>query len=152
LSPHAAKYLAQRNFDAEHRQDKQRVLRFNNQVIMTCLPNTRSRNGPSTTLPTTAKPYYMQDDEFEWDEAKAARNLASHGVSFEAARLAFDDAFAVSREDRRQDYGEDRFILLGMVQEHLLVVSYTMRSERVRIISARLAEPRERRRYHEENS
>ena len=97
-------------------------------------------------------PYYMQDDEFEWDDEKAARNLASHGVSFEAARLAFDDAFAVVREDRRQDYGEDRFILLGMVHEHLLVVSYTIRGERVRIISARLAEPQERRRYHEENS
>ena len=94
----------------------------------------------------------MQDDEFEWDDEKATRNLASHGVSFEAARLAFDDAFAVVREDRRQDYGEDRFILLGMVQEHLLAVSYTMRGERVRIISARLAEPRERRRYHAENS
>jgi uncharacterized DUF497 family protein len=89
---------------------------------------------------------------FKWDDAKAARNLASHGVSFEAARLAFDDAFAVVREDRRQDYGEERFILLGMVQDHLLVVSYAMRGERVRIISARLAEPRERRRYHEENT
>jgi uncharacterized DUF497 family protein len=89
----------------------------------------------------------MQDDEFEWDDAKAARNLASHGVSFEAARLAFDDAFAVVREDRRQDYSEDRFILPGMVQEHVLVVRYAMRGERVRIISKRLAEPRERRRY-----
>jgi len=94
----------------------------------------------------------MQDDEFEWDDEKAARNFASHGVSFEAARLAFDDAFGVAREDRREGYGEERFILLGMVQEHLLAVSYTMRGERVRIISARLAEPRERRRYHEENS
>jgi uncharacterized DUF497 family protein len=94
----------------------------------------------------------MQDDEFEWDDAKASQNLASHGVSFEAARLAFNDVFAVVREDRRQDYGEQRFILLGMVQEHLLAVSYTMRGERVRILSARFAEPRERRRYHEENS
>ena len=75
----------------------------------------------------------MQDDAFEWDDDKAARNLASHGVSFEAARLAFDDAFAVVREDSRQDYGEDRFILLGMVQERLLTVSYAMRGERVRI-------------------
>jgi uncharacterized protein len=93
----------------------------------------------------------MQDDDFEWDDAKAAQNLASHGVSFEAARLAFGDAFAVARADRRQNYGEERFILLGMVQERLLAVSYTMRSERVRLISARFAEPRERRRYHEEN-
>jgi uncharacterized DUF497 family protein len=94
----------------------------------------------------------MQDDDFEWDDEKAAQNLANHGVSFEAARLAFSDAFAVVREDRRQNYGEDRFILLGMVQERVLTVSYTMRDERVRIISARFAEPRERRRYHEENS
>ena len=40
----------------------------------------------------------MKDDEFEWDAVKAAQNLANHGVSFEAARLAFDDPFAVIRE------------------------------------------------------
>lgn len=68
-----------------------------------------------------------------------------------AARLAFADIFAVVREDRRQKYGEDRFILLGMVEERLLTVAYAIRGERTRIISARLAEPRERRRYHEEN-
>ena len=59
--------------------------------------------------------------------------------------------FAVSREDRRQDYAEDRYVLLGMVEDRLLVVVYTLRNTRVRIISARLAEPQERRRYHEEN-
>jgi uncharacterized DUF497 family protein len=94
----------------------------------------------------------MRDAEFEWDDEKAAQNLANHGVSFEAARLAFSDAFTVVREDRRQNYGEDRFILIGMVQARLLVVSHAMRDKRVRIISARFAEPRERRRYHEENS
>jgi uncharacterized DUF497 family protein len=85
------------------------------------------------------------------DDVKAAQNLANHGVCFEAARLAFDDPFAVIREDRRQDYGGGRYVLLGMVQEHLLAVVYAQRGEGVRIISARLAEPRERRRYHEEN-
>ena len=94
----------------------------------------------------------MQVDDFEWDDAKAAENHARHGVSFYAARLAFDDAFAVVREDRRQNYGEDRFILLGMVEERLVAVAYTLRGDRIRIISARLAEPHERRRYHEENS
>jgi len=86
----------------------------------------------------------VQDDDFEWDDAKAAENLARHGVSFAAARLAFADVFAVVREDRRQSYGEDRFILLGMVEERLLAVAYAMRDERTRIISARIAEPRER--------
>jgi uncharacterized protein len=93
----------------------------------------------------------VHDGDFEWDDAKAAENLARHGVSFVAARLAFADVFAVVREDRRQKYGEDRFILIGMVEERLLAVAYAMRGERTRIISARLAEPRERRRYHEEN-
>jgi uncharacterized DUF497 family protein len=94
----------------------------------------------------------MQDDDFEWDDAKAAQNLASHGVSFKAARLAFDDSFAVARDDRRQNYGEDRCTLLGMAQDRLLVVAYTLRGARVRIISARFAEPREGRRYYDQNS
>jgi uncharacterized protein len=94
----------------------------------------------------------MKDNDFEWDDAKAAQNLARHGISFEIARLAFDDPFAVAREDRRHDYGENRYILLGMAQDRLLTVSYSQRGARLRIISARLAEPRERRRYHEENS
>jgi len=94
----------------------------------------------------------MENDDFEWDDAKAAQNFSRHGVTFEVARLAFDDPFAVAREDRRQQYGEERYLLLGMVQDRLLAVAYALRGARVRIISARLAEPRERRRYHEENS
>ena len=93
----------------------------------------------------------MQDDEFEWDDEKATQNIARHGVSFDAARLAFDDPFARERVDDREDYGEDRFILLGMVEAHLLAVTFTYRGERTRIISARAAEPYEHRRYHEEN-
>ena len=94
----------------------------------------------------------MRDAEFEWDDRKAARNATVHGVGFDVARLAFDDGFAVVRADRRQDYGEDRALLLGMVDNRLLAVVYTLRGERIRIISARTAEPREKRRYHEENS
>lgn len=56
------------------------------------------------------------------------------------------------RADWREQYGENRYILLGMVQDRLLAVAYVLRGARVRIISARSAEPRERRRYHEENS
>jgi uncharacterized DUF497 family protein len=50
------------------------------------------------------------------------------------------------------DYGEDRYILLGMVGDRLLVVVHTVRGDTVRIISAREAEPHERRRYYEENA
>ena len=67
-------------------------------------------------------------------DAKAGQNLANQ-VSFEAARPAFDDPFAVVREDRRRDYGEDRYVLLGMVQDHVLAVVHAQRGARVRIIS-----------------
>ena len=93
----------------------------------------------------------MADDVFEWDETKAAENYAKHGVSFEQARGAFDDPFAIEFIDDREDYGENRVILLGMVENRLLVVAYTLRGDKVRIISAREAEPYERRQYHEEN-
>jgi uncharacterized protein len=94
----------------------------------------------------------MQDDAFEWDDAKAASNITKHGVSFEVARGAFADAFAIEREDTTEDYGEPRYNLLGMACGRLLFVAYTMRGEIVRIISAREAEPYERRLYHEENA
>lgn len=90
----------------------------------------------------------MIDDAFEWDDAKAAANLAKHGVSFEAATRVFDDLCAVERSDGRFDYCEPRFIIIGRVDGRILTVAYTMRGERLRIISARYAEPREKRDYH----
>jgi uncharacterized DUF497 family protein len=89
-------------------------------------------------------------DEFEWDARKAATNLAKHRVSFDDARRAFDDFDAVEWRDDRQDYGEDRWIILGAVEGQLLHVVYTLLDDMtVRIISARKATPRERRKYHE---
>jgi uncharacterized protein len=93
----------------------------------------------------------IEKDKFEWDSNKAASNLAKHGVSFEAARKAFYDYFAVDIPDNRFNYGEDRYNLLGMVGEYLLVVSYTMQNDVIRIISARGAEPHERRKYYRNN-
>lgn len=93
----------------------------------------------------------MRDDVFEWDDAKAASNWSNHRVTFDMARDAFRDAFAVEWADYGHGDTEDRFVLLGMVENRVLFVSYAMRNERIRIISARLAEPFERRRYHNEN-
>jgi uncharacterized DUF497 family protein len=93
----------------------------------------------------------MDDDAFDWDEVKAAENYAKHGVGFESAKRVFEDAFAIERVDDREDYGEERFNILGMVEGRLLFVSYTMRNAIIRIISARGAEPHEKRKYHEEN-
>lgn len=71
----------------------------------------------------------MHDQWFEWDDRKAAANLARHGVSFPKARHAFDDPYAVEIEDRRGSYGEDRCLLLGMVGQRLLAVAYALRGE-----------------------
>lgn len=93
----------------------------------------------------------MSDPKFEWDPVKAARNEADHGISFETARDAFKDPFALEWLDDRDDYGEDRYVIIGTVDGRLLYVAYTMRGDAIRIISARGAEPYERRQYHEEN-
>ena len=91
----------------------------------------------------------MDDGHFQWDDAKAISNVAAHGVTFESARRAFSGPLAIDWLDESEDYGEGRYCLLGMVGERVLFVAYTMRSEAIRIISARGAEAHERRRYHQ---
>ncbi len=88
------------------------------------------------------------DEEFEWDSKKAAGNLKKHGVSFEQAALAFEDAFALIEQEDSEDYGEDRFILIGRVLGGVVTVVYTERSGCIRIISAREAYDYERRNYY----
>ena len=94
----------------------------------------------------------MNDGEFQWDDTKAAQNFAKHGVSFEAVKAVFKDPFAVEYTDDREDYGEERFVIIGLVDGRLLFVAYTMREEIIRVISARAAEPFEKREYHEQNT
>ena len=88
---------------------------------------------------------------FEWDEAKAQQNLLRHGISFDLARGVFEDVFAIEWIDRAQGATEYRFSTLGMTQGRLLFVAFTIREDTIRIISARLAEPFERRRYYHDN-
>ncbi|MDQ0469662.1 BrnT family toxin [Labrys wisconsinensis] len=94
----------------------------------------------------------MDDGSFQWDDRKAIANYQKHGVTFEAARDVFKDPFALEWLDDRADYGEDRFVILGMVDHRILFVAYAMRGDAVRIISARGAEPHEQRQYHEDNA
>jgi uncharacterized protein len=89
--------------------------------------------------------------EFEWDDAKAADNLRKHGVSFEFAAKAFRDPFGIEWIDDREDYGEVRTILLGTADGSILVVVYTERESRIRLISARRATKNEQDRYYREN-
>ncbi len=86
--------------------------------------------------------------EFEWDRTKAAANYKKHSVRFEHAVRAFEDPFALVELDESEDYGEDRFLLTGRAAGGILVVVYTERGERVRIISAREATDYERRNYY----
>ena len=85
---------------------------------------------------------------FEWDEEKAAENLAKHGVSFAEASTVFADPLSRTIPDPLHSDEEDRFVILGeSTSGHTLVVVHTYREENIRIISARRATPRERKDY-----
>jgi uncharacterized DUF497 family protein len=94
----------------------------------------------------------MNDDALEWDDAKAAENWRRHGVAFQQGAKALRDPFAVEWIDDREDYGEERINLLGMCEGIILHVTYTERSERTRIISARRATRHEQHHYYRENA
>lgn len=94
----------------------------------------------------------MQDENFEWRDAKATENLRDHGVAFDKAVKAFADPYAVEWVDEREVYSEERCNLLGMCEGVILHVTYTERGERIRIISARRAERHEQDRYYRQNA
>lgn len=83
---------------------------------------------------------------YEWDDAKSNENLSKHGLSFEDAEAVFAGP-CVSFEDDRFDYGEQRFITLGLLEGRAIVVAHTPRGENTRIISMRKANKREEKIY-----
>ena len=90
--------------------------------------------------------------EFEWDPAKAEANLKEHRVSFDEATTVFRDTLSITISDPDHSHSEHRFIDIGMSHRmQLLVVSYTERQDRIRIISARQATRAERKSYEETN-
>jgi uncharacterized protein len=89
---------------------------------------------------------------FEWSRSKAKSNYAKHGVSFVFAKQVFTDPFAVEFLDDREDYGEERFVIIGMAAGELLYVAYTERKDAIRLISARRATQYEQEIYIEANS
>jgi uncharacterized DUF497 family protein len=89
--------------------------------------------------------------EFEWDDGKAAANRKKHKVSFEEAATVFGDVLSRTFPDPDHSDDEDRFVIIGMSNRNrVLIVSHTVRSGRMRIISARQATRRERKTYEEE--
>jgi uncharacterized DUF497 family protein len=97
------------------------------------------------------------DIRFEWDPTKAAGNLRKHGLSFETAVRVFADPFALTVQDRIEG-GEPRWQTRHGRRRVLLLVAHTIRDEDedgqpieiIRIISARAADRKERRRYEQE--
>ena len=88
--------------------------------------------------------------KFEWDGNKARRNLKKHKVSFEEAATVFGDPLSLTIEDPLHSKGQERFVIIGESnQRRLLVVVHTEWGDTIRIISARLATPHERRDYEE---
>lgn len=91
--------------------------------------------------------------EFEWDTGKAQSNAEKHGIGFAEAMTVFGDPLEVTIPDPDHSESEDRFLSLGRSERsRLLVVAYTEREGRIRLISAREAEPRERKTYEWEQS
>jgi uncharacterized DUF497 family protein len=87
---------------------------------------------------------------FEWDPRKAKKNLGIHAISFDEASTAFQDTLSLTIYDPLHSDKEDRYVLIGNSQNnHVLVVIYTERINRIRLISARKATQRERKQYEE---
>ena len=87
---------------------------------------------------------------FEWDQRKNEINRRKHGVSFEEASSIFFDEEGILIHDPDHSEAEDRYLLIGMSEKlRLLVVSHTYRNDdqTIRLISARIAIPQERRQY-----
>ncbi|MFN5818475.1 MAG: BrnT family toxin, partial [Pseudanabaena sp.] len=88
--------------------------------------------------------------KYEWDENKATKNLAKHGVSFTEAKTIFDDPMYVDFYDLDHSEDEERYLIVGESNRgRLLIVSYTERRELIRIISAREVTKSEREAYEE---
>jgi uncharacterized DUF497 family protein len=87
----------------------------------------------------------------EWDLAKAASNLAKHGVDFHEAGTVLDDPLSVTFPDPDHSLDEQRFLTIGAsLSGRILVVAHTDRGEAVRLISGRRATPTERRFYEQD--
>ncbi len=90
-----------------------------------------------------------------WDKVKSAKNLVKHDIDFETAQRVFDDPYQLSEQDRIEGH-EYRWQTSGMIKNNVVMVghNYEVRDgeEIIRIITARLATPKERRRYHEDTN
>lgn len=88
--------------------------------------------------------------DYDWDRAKAVRNLRKHGVSFEEAASVFGDPLAYTFADPDHSVTEERWLTFGVsAEQRILVVSHMEHEKGIRIISARQATAHERKIYEE---
>jgi uncharacterized DUF497 family protein len=83
---------------------------------------------------------------FEWDEAKRQSNIRKHGIDFIGTEEVFQGK-TVTILDERLDYGEERFITLGLLKGRVVVIAHTETDEVIRIISVRKATKNEETSY-----
>ena len=95
--------------------------------------------------------FELGDLKFVWDSDKNKKNFKKHKIKFENAALVFLDENLIEDYDDFNSDDEDRFKIIGEV-ENILVVIYTEREDKTRIISARFADKKERRKYYEQFS
>ena len=89
---------------------------------------------------------------FEWDEEKAKANLKKHRVDFDEATTVFNDPFSVTIHDPDHSAEEQRYIDIGSSgKDRVLIVVYTERGSKIRIVNCRKAAPSERKFYEEAN-
>lgn len=87
--------------------------------------------------------------EFDWDENKRKANLRNHGIDF----VGIDELFegeTVTILDDRFDYGEQRFVTFGMLEDRVVAVAHTETDDRIRVISMRKATKNEEKSYYKE--
>ena len=73
---------------------------------------------------------------FEWDERKNQQNIEKHGVSFDVAKMVFDDPKRLTLFDGGHSQDEDRYFCIGKVNDGVLTVRFVFRNDNIRIIGA----------------
>jgi uncharacterized DUF497 family protein len=86
--------------------------------------------------------------DIEWNDHKNSTNFDEHGLRFEDAALVFTSQ-TITFEDNRENYREIRYITLGLLAERVVILVHTIRDNRIRIISMRKANEREKKIYYE---
>jgi uncharacterized protein len=126
----------------------ERIL-FNSQTARAVLRGDSRPAAFESQIDVTTFSRYNRGMTYEWDERKRRVNLKKHGIDFIDVPEVFDGAVVII-PDERFDYGETRFVALGILKSLVVVVAYTERGENIRMISARKATKNEQIYYFQE--